>query len=104
MTMEHERHTDVMHVDFCATPANAKIRVAEVGEQVGFPGQIQVRVDAETGTVYGVTIQNFASFKRKIMWEYKMASVQRAIELFMRALCAGLGINEHRNHRAPLHA
>jgi hypothetical protein len=103
MTMDYDRSTDVMFLDLRNAPADAQIDVLDVGESIGFPGQVQVRVDSERGIVYGITIQRFSAFKRKIMWQYRMASIQRALQLLVNTLLAGVCIN-HNSRQAHLHA
>ncbi len=99
--LQYERETDTMYVDLCETPADAKVDVFEAGEQLGFPGQLFVRVDVERQIMFGVTIQNFSSFKRRIMWRYRIASVQRALELLVASLRAGLIIDRPRQMHLP---
>ena len=94
MKMLHEPHGDVMFIDLCEAGPSDRIDVVEVGEQVGFPGQIQARVNRENQVLYGITIQNFTSFKRKLFWHYRMASIRHAIFLLVISLRAGLWI-EH---------
>lgn len=101
--MEREPHTDVMHVDVCVPPEGARVDVIEVGDFVGFPGQILARVNLGDRIVYGVTIQRYSSFKRRILWQYRMASIQYALLLFMQTLCAGLRIDHTQaGHHAHL--
>jgi hypothetical protein len=98
--MDYDRLTDVMHVDFCFPSGNESVDVLDVGDRLGFPGQIVARVDLEHQIFYGLTIQNFSGFKRRIFWMYRMASVERALQFMLNVLCAGLWIN--RNNR-PAH-
>lgn len=100
--MEHEPHTDVMHVDICEAPPGARIDAIEIGECVGFPGQILARVDLDRRIVYGITIHRFSPFKRRLMWQYRMGSIRRAMLLLIQTLCAGLRMEQHSNH-AHLH-
>ncbi|MFZ0417628.1 MAG: hypothetical protein WAM04_05965 [Candidatus Sulfotelmatobacter sp.] len=97
ITMDYDRLTDVMHVDFCIPSGDDRVDVVDVGEQAGFPGQVVARVNSEHRIFYGLTIQNFSSFKRKLFWMYKMASIQCALELMLNMLRAGLWID--RNNR-----
>jgi len=99
--MEYDRLTDVMHVDLCLPSETARVDVIDVGECVGFPGQIVARVNLEQRIMYGITIQNFTSFKRRIFWMYKMASIQRALQLILNVLRTGLWID--RNNNRPAH-
>lgn len=100
--MEHEPHTDVMHVDMCTPAPSARIDVIEVGEAIGFPGQIVARVDLEKRIVYGVTIQRYSAFRRGVFWKYHMASVQSALQLLIKSLCAGLRMNHHDHVALPV--
>ena len=102
--MEHEPHTDVMHVDICAPEPGARIDVIEVGEAMGFPGQVLARVDLDRRIMYGITIQRFSSFRHRLMWRYRMASIQRALLLMVRTLCAGLRMDHHGEGHAHLPA
>lgn len=95
MRTHFEPHGDVMFVDLCEALPNDRIDVLEVGEQVGFPGLIQVRVNREKQILYGITIQNFKAFRRKLFWSYRMASVQRALVLLILGLMAGFRADHH---------
>ena len=96
LTMEYDRPTDVMHVDICFPSSAARVDVIDVGDCVGFPGQIVARVDLERKIMYGITIQNFSGFRRKLFWRYRMASIQRALQFMLNVLLAALWIqNDH---------
>jgi len=100
-TFEHNSLTDVMFIDIRSPEKDEKVEVIDVGECVGFPGQVQVRVNTEKELFYGMTIQNFSGFKRTLQWRYRMFSVQNALKLFIMALLAGLRI-EQMGHRPAL--
>jgi hypothetical protein len=96
----YEPHGDIMFVDICdALPAD-RIDVVDVGEQSGFPGLIQVRVNREKQILYGITIQNYTAFKRKLLWSYRMASVHHALVLLIMGLMAGFRMDHHSASRA----
>jgi hypothetical protein len=100
--MEYERHSDVMHVDLCFPSPGAHVDVVEVGEMLGFPGQIIARVDLEERKVYGLTIQNFSGFKWKLIWMYRMTSIRRALLLMLNSLRAAMCI-ERQHFQLPAH-
>lgn len=87
--LEYERHTDVMHVDISEPRAGSVIDALEVGDQLGFPGQIVLRVERDTQTPVGISICRFRSFKRKLLWNYRIASFDKAIRLFVDFLRTG---------------
>jgi hypothetical protein len=95
ITMDYDRNTDVMFLDLCGEPPHARIEVFDIGDHVGFPGQVLARVDAENGMVYGITIQRYSAFKHKLMWGYRMASIRRALQLFVNTLVAGACMTRH---------
>jgi hypothetical protein len=92
---EHNPLTDVMFVDIRPLEAGSIVETMDIGQEVGFPGQVQVRVDPDRQILYGLTIQNYTSFRRKLFWRYGMASVQRAIQLFVSMIIAGLRIEQN---------
>lgn len=100
--LQHNRLTDVMFVDLLPLEEGSNVTVIDIGEEIGFPGQIQVRVDNERQIFYGLTIQNYSGFRRKILWQYRMWSMQRAITLLVYTLIAGLGIDRRSTPRRPL--
>lgn len=104
MTLEHNKSTDLMFVDIKIPAPGTKITTIDVGEMIGFPGQILARVDYENEVLYGLTIQNASSFKRKLLWRYGMASAKHALELVMASICAGLKIEERRPGHVHAHA
>jgi len=94
-TLDHNPITDVMFVDLLPLEDGAHIEIIDIGTSLGFPGQIQLRVDTEHQILYGLTIQNYAGFRRKLLWQYRMWSFRRAIELLVYTLIAGLGIEQN---------
>jgi hypothetical protein len=98
--LEYNDLTDVMFVDLAPLCEGSRICVIDVGDQVGFPGQIQVRVDLEQQTLHGLTIQNYSGFRRKLIWRYRMWSIQAALRFLISSLIAGLNIDQ-RNHPRP---
>jgi hypothetical protein len=84
-----DKRGDIMFVDVCDALPGDQIDVIDVGEESGFPGQIQVRVNREKHIFYGITIQNFSTFKRRLFWEYRMASVHYAILWLITSMQAG---------------
>lgn len=104
ITLDHNKSTDLLFVDLQHPHAGAKIATIEVGEVIGFPGQILARVDCETGILYGLTIQNASSFKRRLLWRYRMGSAKRAIALVVASIRAGLCIEKHHPDHVHAHA
>jgi hypothetical protein len=97
MTFEHNALTDVMFVDLYCVQLGDQVEVLDVGSPLGFPGQIQVRVNREKEIMYGLTIQNYSGLKRKLLWRYRMWSIQSAIRFLVVTLMVGLGIDQN-NH------
>ncbi len=88
---EHEPATDVMHFDLCDAVEGSIIDVIDVGEEIGFPkGQVLVRMERESERFLGLTIQGFSSFRKRLVWKYRMLSVERAIHLLIHSLRAGM--------------
>lgn len=87
--LEYEPQTDVMYVDLCEPRSGAIIDVVDVGGDIGFPGQLLVRIDRDSEEMLGLTIQEYTSFKNRLLWKYRMISVQRAIGLLVNSLRAG---------------
>jgi hypothetical protein len=102
MIFEHNSLTDVMFVDLCPIERGENVEVLDVGKPLGFPGQIQVRVNREREIVYGLTIQNYSGLRRKLLWRYRMWSMQSAIRFLVVTLLIGLGIDQdcHRGRAA----
>lgn len=100
-TLEHNPFTDVMFVDVLPLEAESKVDVIELGHVLGFPGQIQARVDRQKQIFYGMTIQNYSGFRHTLLWRYRMWSVQRAIQLLVTTIIAGLCIDHSRHAMSP---
>jgi hypothetical protein len=100
-TLEHNPFTDVMFVDLLPLESESKVEVIELGHVLGFPGQIQARVDRQKQIFYGMTIQNYSGFRSTLLWRYRMWSVQRAIQLLVTTIIAGLGIDRSRHAMSP---
>lgn len=92
--------TDVMFVDLLPLEDNSRVVVIDIGDQLGFGGQLQVRVDLQNQIFYGLTIQNYSGFRRKLLWKYGMWSIQNALRLLVITLMAGLSLDRHSNHSA----
>lgn len=95
VNLEHNSLTDVMFVDLLPLEEGSHVEIIDIGYALGFPGQMQLRVDPERQILYGLTIQNYTGFRRRLLWQYRMWSFQRAIELLVFTLIAGLGIDQH---------
>lgn len=98
--LEYNELTDVMFADLRPMQEGSHITVIDIGEQLGFSGQVQVRVDLENQIFYGLTIQNFSGFKRKLQWRYRMWSVQAALRFLINTLVAGLRLDQNSHHHA----
>lgn len=94
MTFEHNALTDVMFVDLCSVQPGDRVEVLDVGGPLGFPGQIQFRVNREKEVIYGLTIQNYSGLRRKLWWQYRMWSIQSAMRFLVITLLAGLRIDQ----------
>lgn len=94
--MEYNPHTDVMFVDLCPVNEGDRVDTFDVGEMLQFPGQIQVRINRQKRMIYGITIQNYSGFRRKLVWRYHTLSVRRALWLIVTTLMAGLMIDSGR--------
>lgn len=100
LMFEHNKYTDAMFVTVREPGQNAKISVVDVGEILGLPGQVQARIDAANGAVLGLTIQNYAGFRKRLFWRYKMIAVEEAVKFLIATLRANLCIDRE-YHRAP---
>ncbi len=90
-----------MFVDLLPLEEGSHVEVMDIGDNLGFPGQIHVRVDLERQIFYGLTIQNYSGFKKKLLWRYRMWSMKSAIQLLIYTLIAGLGIDSRNNRHRP---
>jgi hypothetical protein len=95
LQFDHNAITDIMFLDVCPVAEGDQVAVVDVGVQLGFPGQIQARVNLDKGVFYGLTIQNFSGFKRTLQWRYRMFSIQRALRFLVLTLLAGLRIDQN---------
>lgn len=86
----HEKHTDVAHVDLASPIPGSVVDAVDVGDDLGFPGQIVARLDRNHNVLLGVSIQNFSSFKKELRLEYGISSPQRALRLLINSLRAGM--------------
>ena len=94
--MEYNSHTDVMFVDLCPVDEGDRVETFDVGDMLQFPGQIQVRINRQKRMIYGMTIQNYSGFRRKLVWRYHTLSARRALWLIVTTLVAGLMIDSGR--------
>jgi hypothetical protein len=90
--------TDVMFVDLRPIEEGSKVDVIDVGDQIGFSGQIQIRVDLEREIFYGLTIQNYTGFRKKLLWRYRMLSIQAALQFLITTIMVGLKIDRQSRH------
>jgi hypothetical protein len=87
-----------MFVDLVPMQEGSLVTVIDIGEKMGFPGQVQVRVDLDREVFYGLTIQNYSGFKRSLLWHYRMWSIRSALKFLISTLIAGLNIDRHSQH------
>jgi hypothetical protein len=92
LKLEYERATDVMYGDLCQPATDSQIDVFDVGDQIGFPGQVSVRVDRNNQVLLGITIERYSSFKRRLLWKYRMVSATSALNLLVSSLRVALTI------------
>lgn len=99
----YRRNTDIAHVDVVEPPPQAEVAVKEIGDEVGFPGLVLVRFDANTGQLYGMTFQRWSKIKRTLMWRNRTVRVRRAINDLVNKIVEFCG-NEtsRRRHRLAL--
>jgi len=91
VSLQYEDHTDVMYADLCSPAEDADIVVIDIGSSFGFPmGQILARFDKRNRVLTGFTIQEFGSFKRRILRKYRMTSVNKAIQFLADGVRTGL--------------
>ena len=90
MTFFHETHGDILFIDLHPSSPGDNIEVIEIGDQVGFPGQIQARVNREKKILYGLTVQKYSAVKRSLFWNYRMPSPNRALSFLVGSIQAGL--------------
>ena len=102
-SMEYNPRTDVMFIDLSPVGRDEEVEVIDVGEELGFVGQVQVRVGRTKQVLYGITIQNYRGFRRRLLWHYRMWSTRRALELLMTSVRAGLGADDRQQHPAMLY-
>ena len=95
INLQYNELTDVMFVDILPIADDSHVDVIDIGEKMGFSGQIQIRVDMDKQIFYGLTIQNYSGFKRKLMWRYRMWSIQSALRFLITILLAGLNVERN---------
>lgn len=102
ITLEHVKSTDLLFVDLRQADKEASITTLDVGAKLGFPGQIYARVDRDREIIYGLTIQNYSGFRRRLFWRYRMASMYRALQLMIASVRVGLCLDNHYHERPAL--
>jgi hypothetical protein len=95
INLQYNELTDVMFVDLLPLEDGSRVATVDIGDRIGFPGQLQVRVDMDRQIFYGLTIQNYSGFRRKLLWRYRMWSMQSALYFLINMLMAGLNIDRH---------
>jgi hypothetical protein len=88
--------TNVMFVDLCPLQPNSQVEVIDVGNLLDFPGQIQARIDRANKIFYGLTIQNYSGFRRKVIWRFHIWSVNRALDRLVLRMQVYLGLEYRR--------
>lgn len=84
--LQHEAHTDVMYADLCVPSPDADIQVIDIGRPFSFPeGQVLARFDEKNEVVLGLIIHDYHSFRRRLVWKYRMASATRGIQFLVNA-------------------
>jgi hypothetical protein len=100
--LDHELETDVLYVNVHRASPRATIDVIDIGEQIGFPGLVVARVDRDRDILYGLTIQDYAAFKKKLLRKYNTNSTRRALQLLLDPLVAGFNLEQLRAQAASV--
>jgi hypothetical protein len=79
----HDKTTGVAFIDVNEATPGAKIRVSEVSDLLGLKSQVRARYDVETGTLLGLVIEDYPSFRREIMWKYVAFRVEKIVDLIV---------------------
>jgi len=101
--LQYRRATDIAHIDLSEPLPTDRIEVEEAGEHFGFPGQILVRYNPDTRAIYGITIQRYSSFKRKLMWRHRTLRVQAALDALVTKVVELCGSDQGRRVPALSH-
>jgi uncharacterized protein YuzE len=81
--VHHDKVTDVAYVDVCTdVPADVRIDVQDVTDQLGMNTQVLARVD-ENGRLLGIVIQDYTAFKRELRRKYLALAVEKIIDLIV---------------------
>ncbi|MGC8548350.1 MAG: hypothetical protein ACP5M4_01510 [Acidobacteriaceae bacterium] len=88
------------HVDIAKPLENAEVEVREMGDLVGFPGQVLVRFDAQTGELYGMTFQRWSSMRRTLMWRHRTFVARKVRDELVAKIVDFFSENNH-HHRQP---
>jgi hypothetical protein len=96
-TSFYEKRVDTLFVELQETPVGVSVAIVQIGEEVGFPGQIVARVDPETHVIYGVVIEKWSRIDRQLTnakaKEDAKLALQQLIQKIMDALrevCGGV--------------
>lgn len=101
--LEHDKATDVAFVDVCEAPDGARIEVQDMTECLGLKCQVLARIDAESGDLLGLIIQDYGAFRREIRIKYVALAVDRIIDLFVITLKGVIaGNHSNQTHQAAL--
>ncbi len=100
--LDHEAETDVLYVNVRRASSRATIGVIDIGEQIGFPGLVVARVDRDRDILYGLTIQDYTAFKKKLLRKYRITSTRRALQLLLEPLVAGFNLEQLRAQAASV--
>lgn len=104
MKFTYRRNTDVAYVDIAEPLEHAEIEVREIGEQVGFPGQVLARFDAQTGQLYGLTFQRWSAMRRTLMWRHRTFMARKVLNELVAKIVDFLGENNpHHQQPALIH-
>lgn len=83
MNLSYDRTTEVAYVDVCAKPpADIRIDVVDVTDQLGLKTQVLARVTTE-GVLLGIIIQDYPAFKRELRRKYLSFAVERLLDLIL---------------------
>lgn len=85
--LQHEEQTDIMYADLETPAIDADIEVVDIGRTFSFPeGQVLARVDNRNEVVLGLIIHDYRSFRRRLVWKYRIASVLSGIQFLINAV------------------
>lgn len=104
VTITTDKNTGVAYVDVAESRQDARIVVVSISERLGLRSEITARIEADSGKLLGLIVEDYSAFRREIMIKYVAFRVEKIVDLIVCSVKASLAVSEQSDNTRLVHA